>query len=195
MYTLNGKYIKKIPEIKEVSNDSNRIIEHMDNSTASFNTLRLHDKEKDPVNLTYASDKVMLTKENKDKTFTTMLDVDFAKETVGIYSNMTLQNNLIFYPDTNEDKKEISKGMIFYNKNKKIVGAIHKDSKDKSDLVFRSGYSDESAFGLTERLRINNSENRVKVSGALDADEICLGDTCLNKSELKKLKEMLNKKN
>ena len=189
MYTLNGQYIKKI------NNDSKKIIEHMDNATASFNSLRLHDKEKEPVNLTYANDKVMLTKENKNKTLTTMLDVDFAKETVGIYSNMTLQNNLIFYPDTNEDKKEISKGMIFYNKNKKIVGAIHKDSKDKSDLVFRSGYSDESAFGLTERLRINNSENRVKVSGALDADELCLGDTCLNKSELKKLKEMLNKKN
>ena len=195
MYTLNGQYIKKLPTIKKINNDSEKVIEHMDNATASFNTLRLHDKDKKPVSLAYRDDKVMLTRENKDKTFTTMLDVDFAQETVGIYSNMTLQNNLIFYPDTNEDKKEISKGMIFYNKNKKIVGAIHKDSKDKSDLVFRSGYSDESAFGLTERLRINNSENRVKVSGALDADEICLGDTCLNKSELKKLKEMLNKKN
>jgi phage pi2 protein 07 len=189
MYTSNGKYINFNRKIK-----NKRIIEHMDNATASFNTLRLHDKCKEPVSITYMSDKVMLTKENKDKTFKTMLDVDFANDTVGIYSNATIQNNLIFYPENNEDKKEISKGIVFYNKDKKIVGAIHKDSKDKSDLVFRSGYSDESAFGLSERLRISNSENRVKISGALDADQLCLGSTCLNKTELDSLKKLLNNK-
>jgi len=190
MYTINGKYIKFNPKMK-----NKKIIEHMENSTASFNTLRLHDKDKEPVSMTYINDKVILAKENKDKSFTTMLDVDFANDIVGIYSNATIQNNLIFYPEKNEDKKEISKGMIFYNKDKKIVGAIHKDSKDKSDLVFRSGYSDESAFGLTERLRISNSENRVKISGALDADQLCLGSTCINKTELDSLKKLLLTKN
>ena len=185
MYTINGKYIKFSPPIK-----NKKIIEHMDNATASFNTLRLHDKDNEPANITYINNKVMLTKENKDKSFKTMLDVDFANDTIGIYSNATIQNNLIFYPENNEDNKEINKGMIFYNKDKKIVGAIHKDSKDKSDLVFRSGYSDESAFGLTERLRINNSENKVKVSGAIDADQLCLGSTCINKSDLDKLKRL-----
>jgi len=173
MYTSNGKYINFNRKIK-----NKRIIEHMDNATASFNTLRLHDKNKEPVSITYIGDKVMLTKENKDKTFKTMLDVDFANDAVGIYSNATIQNNLIFYPENNEEKKEISKGMVFYNKDKKIVGAIHKDSKDKSDLVFRSGYS----------------ENRVKISGALDADQLCLGSTCLNKTELDSLKKLLNNK-
>lgn len=189
MYTSNGKYINFNRKMK-----NERIIEHMDNATASFNTLRLHDKDKEPVSITYMSDKVMLTRENKDKSFKTMLNVDFANDTVGIYSNATIQNNLIFYPENNEEKKEISKGIVFYNKDKKIVGAIHKDSKDKSDLVFRSGYSDESAFGLSERLRISNSENRVKISGALDADQLCLGSTCLNETELDSLKKLLNNK-
>ena len=120
MYTLNGKYIKSTPKInKLVLPKKEKVIEHMNNATASFNTLRLHDKDKEPVNIAYVNDKVMLTKENKDKSFTTMLDVDFAKNAVGIYSNATIQNNLIFYPDEDEDKNEISKGMIFYNKKKK----------------------------------------------------------------------------
>jgi len=84
--------------------------------------------------------------------------------------------------------------MIFYNKDKKIVGAIHKDSKDKSDLVIRSGYSDESAFGLTERLRVLNSENRVEIAGSLGAKQLCLGSTCINESELKKLKKVIGSK-
>ena len=100
------------------------------------------------------------------------------------------QNNLIFYPEKDTEQKEINKGLIFYNKDKKIVGAFHKDSKDKSDLIIRSGYSDESAFGLTERIRINNSENRIKISGALDADQLCLGSTCITKADLDKLKKL-----
>ena len=199
MYTINGKYIKSIPKKekliipkkeKTIMSKNKKIIEHMDNATASFNTLRFHDKDSENVNLSYLGDKLTLTKENKDKTLTTMLDVDFANDALGVYSNLTLQNNLIFYPEKDTEQKEINKGLIFYNKDKKIVGAFHKDSKDKSDLIIRSGYSDESAFGLTERIRINNSENRIKISGALDADQLCLGSTCINKADLDKLKKL-----
>jgi hypothetical protein len=196
MYTINGKFIKSLPEPKKLepikkNKNKEKIIEHMDNSTASFNSLRFHDQERDPVNLSYLNDKVTLTKENKNNGFTTMLDVDFANDAISIYSNLTIENNLIFYPNTDEEKvNEINKGMIFYNKDKKIVGAIHKDSKDKSDIVFRSGYSDESAFGLTERLRINNSENRVSIKGAVDADQLCLGSTCITKADLDKIKKL-----
>lgn len=196
MYTINGKFIKSIPEPKKLESikknkNQEKIIEHMNNATASFNTLQLHDKNKDPVNISYINDKVSLVRENKDKGFTTMLDVDFANDALSVYSNLTLQNNLIFYPENNDEKNtEINKGLIFYNKDKKIVGAIHKDSKDKSDMVFRSGYSDESAFGLTERLRINNAENRVSVKGTIDADQLCLGSTCISKADLDKIKKL-----
>ena len=191
MYTINGKYINSMPKKEKlIMSKKEKVLEHMDNATASFNTLRFHDKDSEHVNLTYVGNKLTLSKENKDKSLTTMLDVDFANEALGVYSNLSLQNNLIFYPETDSNQNEINKGMIFYNKDKKIVGAIHKDSKDKSDIIVRSGYSDESAFGLTERLRINNSENRVKVSGALDADQLCLGSTCINKADLDKLKKI-----
>jgi len=191
MYTINGKYISSIPKKEKlIVPRKEKIIEHMDNATASFNTLRFHDKDSDHVNLSYVGNKLTLSRENKDKSLTTMLDVDFANDALGVYSNISLQNNLIFYPEIDSEQKEINKGLIFYNKDKKIVGAIHKDSKDKSDIIFRSGYSDESAFGLTERLRINNSENKVKVSGAIDADQLCLGSTCINKSDLDKLKRL-----
>lgn len=196
MYTLNGKYInfknscQKCKNIEPMTN-SKKVIEHMDNATASFNTLSFHDKDKPKVNFNYISDKITINRIDKDSKINSMVSLDFANDTTSIYSNLTLKDNLIFYPDTEEQKMETNKGMIFYNKDKKIVGAIHKDSKDKSDLVIRSGYSDESAFGLTERLRIVNSENRVEVSGSLGTKQLCLGSTCLNESELKKLKKII----
>ena len=202
MYTINGKYIKSFPKnnkekFKSINKD--RIIETMsntnNNATASFHSLKLHDGDKDPVHINYTNDRFSLSKENKDNTMKTILDADFKNEALSVYSNMSLQNNLIFYPDEDEDKKEINKGIIFYNKDKKIVGAIHKDSQDKSDLVFRTGYSDEQATGLSERMRILNSENRIKISGSVDANQICLGNTCLNEVELKKLKSIINKSN
>ena len=33
-----------------------------------------------------------------------MLDVDFANDAISIYSNLTIENNLIFYPNTDEEK-------------------------------------------------------------------------------------------
>ena len=201
MYTLNGKYINFENRCQKCNNkkniehmsNSNKLIEHMDNSTASFNTLSFHDKDKPSVKFNYIGDKITINREEKgDKgapKINSMISMDFANDTTSIYSNLTLKDNLIFFPDTEEQKLETNKGMIFYNKDKKIVGAIHKDSKDKSDLVFRSGYSDESAFGLTERLRIVNSENRVEVSGALGAKQLCLGSTCFNEGELIKLNQ------
>lgn len=196
MYTLNGKYInfknscQKCKNIEPMTN-SKKVIEHMDNATASFNTLSFHDKDKPKVNFNYINDKITINRIDKDSKINSMVSLDFANDTTSIYSNLTLKDNLIFYPDTEEQKMETNKGMIFYNKDKKIVGAIHKDSKDKSDLVIRSGYSDESAFGLTERLRIVNSENRVEVSGSLGTKQLCLGSTCLNEAELKKLKKII----
>ena len=187
MYTINGNYI----ELNKNSRKE-KIIENMDNATASFNTLQFHDSKNKPASLTYTSNKVMLTQEEKDKSLTTMLDVDFANKTVGVYSNFNLQDNLIFYPESKEDKQEVNKGIIFYNKNKKAVGSIHKDSKDKSDIVFRTGYSNESAFDLTERMRIKNAENRVKITGSLDADELCLGDVCLDKKDIEWIKSRGN---
>ena len=183
MYTINGKYV--------TFKNRKKVIEHMDNSTASFNTLSFHDKNKPSAKLSYLEDKLVLNRIEKDNKIKSMISIDFAKETASIYSNLTLKDNLVFYPDAEEEKMEVSKGMIFYNKDKKIVGAIHKDSKDKSDIVIRSGYSDESAFGLTERLRVLNSENRVEVSGSLGAKQLCLGSTCINESELKKLKKVI----
>ena len=187
MYTINGNYIELNKNFRK-----EKIIENMDNATASFNTLQFHDSKNKPASLTYANSKVMLTQENKDKSLTTMLDVDFANKTVGVYSNFNLQDNLIFYPESKDDKQEVDKGIIFYNKNKKAVASIHKDSKDKSDIVFRTGYSNESAFDLTERMRIKNSENRVKVSGSLDADELCLGNVCLDKKDIEWIKSRGN---
>ena len=194
MYTINGKFIKSIPEKKPLINTKNnkKIIEHMDNSIASFNSLQFHDKDSQPATLKYIKDRIILSKENKNGPMTTMLDIDFANDALSIYSNLTVQNNLIFYPDSEDNKKgELNKGLIFYNKDKKIVGAFHKDGKDKSDLVFRTGNSDESAFGLTERLRIHNAENRVSVKGSIDAEQLCLGSTCINKGDLDKLKKAL----
>ena len=179
MYTINGEYIKKSSFKKQ-----ERIIENMDNSTASFNTLRFHDDNKKPVSLSYVGNKIMLSQQGENNSLSTMLDFDFAKKTVGIYSNSNFQNNISFIPDPSDKKPEVNKGLMFYNKNKKVVASIHKDSKDKSDIVFRTGFSNESGFDLTERMRIKNSENRVKVSGTLDADELCLGDTCIDKSDL-----------
>ena len=187
MYTINGNYI----ELNKNSRKE-KIIENMDNATASFNTLQFHDSKNKPSSLTYANNKVMLTQEEKDKSLTTMLDVDFANKTVGIYSNFNLQDNLIFYPESKEDKQEVDKGIIFYNKNKKAVGSIHKDSKDKSDIVFRTGYSNESAFELTERMRIKNAENSVKITGSLDVDELCLGNVCLDKKDIEWIKSRGN---
>jgi hypothetical protein len=187
MYTINGKYIT-------FKKNNNKIIEHMDNSTASFNTLSFHDKGKPSAKLSYLEDKLVLNRVDKNNKINSMVSVDFANDTTSIYSNLTLKDNLIFYPDIEEEKMEVNKGMIFYNKDKKIVGAIHKDSKDKSDLVIRSGYSDESAFGLTERLRVLNSENRVEIAGSLGAKQLCLGSTCINESELKKLKKVIGSK-
>jgi len=203
MYTLNGKYInfknscQKCKNIEPMTN-SKKVIEHMDNATASFNTLSFHDKDKPSVKFSYIGDKIIINRQEKGgkdgPKINSIVSMDFANDTTSIYSNLTLKDNLIFYPDTEEQKMETNKGMIFYNKDKKIVGAIHKDSKDKSDLVFRSGYSDESAFGLTERLRIVNSENRVEVSGSLGTKQLCLGSTCLNEGELKKLKKIIGSK-
>lgn len=188
MYTINGNYIK----LNKKSIKKEKIIENMDNATASFNTLRFHDSKNKPASLTYNNNKVMLSQENKNNSFNTMLDVDFTGKNVGVYSNFTLQDNLIFYPENKEDKQEVNKGIIFYNKNKKVVGSIHKDSKDKSDIVFRTGYSNESAFDLTERMRIKNAENRVKISGSLDADELCLGNVCLDKKDIEWIKNRGN---
>jgi hypothetical protein len=199
MYTLNGKYInfknscQKCKNIEPMTN-SKKVIEHMDNATASFNTLSFHDKDKPKVTFNYINDKISINRMDKNSKINSMVSLDFANDTTSIYSNLTLKDNMIFYPDSQEQKMEVNKGMIFYNKDKKIVGAIHKDSKDKSDLVFRSGYSDESAFGLTERLRIVNSENRVEVSGSLGTKQLCLGSTCLNEGELKKLKKIIGSK-
>ena len=72
MYTMNGKYFSPVKEDK-------RIIEHMDNSTASFNTMRFHDSDKPNVNLSYLSNKLILSKENED-IMKTYLDVNFANE-------------------------------------------------------------------------------------------------------------------
>ena len=198
MYTLNGKYInfknscQKCKNIEPMTN-SKKVIEHMDNATASFNTLSFHNKDKPSVKFSYIGDKIIINRQDvKDSSkINSFVSMDFANDTTSIYSNLALNDNLIFYPDNEEEKMETNKGMIFYNKYKKIVGAIHKDSKDKSDLVIRSGYSDESAFGLTERLRIVNSENRVEVSGSLGTKQLCLGSTCLNETELKKLKKII----
>ena len=49
MYTIDGKFIKSLPKPKklepiEKNKNKEKIIEHMDNATASFNTLQLHDK-------------------------------------------------------------------------------------------------------------------------------------------------------
>ena len=188
MYTINGNYIKNIKK-------NNKIIENMNNSNTTFNSLKFTQKNKPDIELNYFNDKLMLIKDSKKEPISTLLDLDFANKTMNVYSNLNIENNMIFYPSSNETVQEIDKGIIFYNKNQKIVGSIHKDNKDRSDLVFRTGYSNESAFGLTERLRIKNGENRVKVSGSLDADQICLGDVCLNKNELKEMKSKLTKKN
>ena len=199
MYTLNGKYInfenrcKKCGNIETMTN-TKKVIEHMDNATASFNTLSFHDNEKPKVNFSYLNDKIVVNRKDKDGKINSMVSLDFANDTTAIYSNLTLKDNMIFYPDNEEKKMEVNKGMIFYNKDKKIVGAIHKDSKDKSDLVISSGYSDESAFGLTERLRVVNSENRVEISGSLGTKQLCIGSTCLNEGELKKLKKIIGSK-
>tara|TARA_B100000161_G_scaffold221601_1_gene166933 strand:+ start:712 stop:1284 length:573 start_codon:yes stop_codon:yes gene_type:complete len=187
MYTINGDYI----EIRN-SSRKEKIIENMDNATASFNTLQFHDTKNKPASLTYSGNKIILSQEKEDNSLSTMLDVDFAKQTVGVYSNFNIQDNLIFYPDSKDNKQEVDKGLIFFNKNRKAVASIHKDSKDKSDLVFRTGYSNESAFDLTERMRIKNSENRVKISGSLDAEELCLGDVCLDKKDIEWIKSRGN---
>lgn len=176
IYTINGEFIDE------------KIIENMDNSTASFNSLRFHDSDKKPANLTFTNNKLILSQEDNKNMLSTMLDVDFADKTIGIYGNLNSHNNIIFYPDSNESKPEVDKGIIFYNKNKKIVGSIHKDNKDKSDIVFRTGYSNQDPFELSEKMRIKNSEDRVKITGTLDTDSLCIGDTCLDKSDIRWIK-------
>ena len=187
MYTINGNYIEFNKNSKK-----DKIIENMDNSTASFNSLQFHDSNNTPASLTYSNNKIMLSKEDTKKNLTTMLDVDFANKTLGVYSNLNIQDNIVFNPNTDDSKPEVNKGLIFFNKNNKAVASIHKDSKDKSDLIFRTGYSNESPFDLTERIRIKNSENRVKVSGSIDADELCLDNLCLNKKDIEWIKSRGN---
>ena len=136
MYTINGNYIEFNKNSKK-----DKIIENMDNSTASFNSLQFHDSNNTPASLTYSNNKIMLSKEDTKKNLTTMLDVDFANKTLGVYSNLNIQDNIVFNPNTDDSKPEVNKGLIFFNKNNKAVASIHKDSKDKSDLIFRTGYS------------------------------------------------------
>ena len=104
MYTINGNYIELNKNSKK-----EKIIENMDNSTASFNSLQFHDSNSKPASLTYSNNKIMLTKEDTKKNLTTMLDVDFANKTLGVYSNLNLQDNIVFNPNSDENKPEVNK--------------------------------------------------------------------------------------
>ena len=53
MYTINGNYI----ELNKKSIKKEKIIENMDNATASFNTLQFHDSKTNPASLTYNNNK------------------------------------------------------------------------------------------------------------------------------------------